>query len=623
MFIVRYLRFELLALLLLFVTFGFCGLKLRGDTWPVVLTGQLVPGTASGRFTALGQATVNSSGDIVFSANFDVGGVQSAGVFKLSGGSLLPVVLEGYRLTDSPDKFFGRLFSDPQINNAGDIAFIANSTSAPQGLFLYSGGNVRKLLDTTTGAPEAPGQSFNSFHNIRINDAGDIAFGADLSAGPVGPAIYLMTQGRVQRAVSTTNVNLAFSLNDRGDIAFVTPQNGIGLFSNGMVQSLALAGQAVANSTLTVFTQGPLSINNDRDVVFVNYSPGGSGRGGNLPTANGIVRSRSGVLEKIVKGGDPVPGIAGATFNSSEFLEPQINQSGIVFLGRTIANGQTIELITRYQAGQLSTVAREGEFVEGLGTLDAIGRPNFDTRQGPLVAFTANMSPMIGIFAATPAKSTLLFPQMADGVGSGGGWRTTFVLANRSTSPASATLSFYDDNGAPMNVGIAGQQQTQRSVSVPALGVAQFQTDGGNALKTGWAMAQSDQSLSGIALFAFSDVSGNLVNEVGAPATVPLRSFSVFVQAGAGTSTAIALVNPNTFRADVTLILRDSNSNELARSSISVPAMGHLAKYAGEIFSGTPSADLQGKIEVVSTQSVAAITLRQRGQIFTSLPVIP
>ena len=98
---------------------------------------------------------------------------------------------------------------------------------------------------------------------------------------------------------------------------------------------------------------------------------------------------------------------------------------------------------------------------------------------------------------------------------------------------------------------------------------------------------------------------------------------SVFVQTGAGTSTGIALANPNTFASDVTLILKDSNSNEIARSSITVPPMGHLAKYAGEIFTGISFGEFQGKIDVVTTQPLAALTLRQHEQVFTSLPVIP
>jgi hypothetical protein len=622
-------RYGLLALLVPLIVFGFCRLSLRGDTFPIVLTGQLAPGTADGRFTALGQASVNSSGDIAFHADLDVGGVNGAGIFKVAAGILSPVALEGQTLPDSPDKSFGALFSDPQINNAGDIVFTANfaaGTSAPppQGLFLYSGETLRKLLDTTTVASGAPGQTFASFRNVSINDAGTIAFAAELSVGAVGPAIYLMTGDTLQRAVSTPNVGLPFSLNNNGDIAFITPQYGIALFANGSIQTLALAGQTVSNSTLTVFTQGPLSVNDDREVAFLNYSPAGSGRGGTQPTPDGIVRYRSGLLEKIAAGGDSVPGFVGATFSSSGFLEPRINQSEIVFTGRTTANGETIDLIARHQNGLSTPVTRSDEVLEGLGMLNFIGEPNIDTRQGPLVTFVANLGPMVGIFAAqTDPRFTLLFPHVADGLGAGTGWRTTFVLANRSTSAASATLSFYDDNGAPMSVSIGGQRQSQYAISIPALGIARVQTEGTGPLKTGWAKADTDQSLSGIALFASSDGSGNFVAEAGADATVPLRSFSMFAEAEAGTSTGMALVNPNTVPADVTLILKDAGSNEIARSSITLPPMGHLAKYSREIFAGVSSTDGEGKIEVVSTRPLAALTLRQRGPIFTSLPVIP
>ncbi len=51
--------------------------------------------------------------------------------------------------------------------------------------------------------------------------------------------------------------------------------------------------------------------------------------------------------------------------------------------------------------------------------------------------------------------------------------------------------------------------------------------------------------------------------------------------------------------------------------------MGHLAKYANEIFGAVPSGEFDGKMDVVSTLPLAAITLRQRGSVFTSLPVIP
>src|SRR6266571_2521865 len=99
---VNRLRYAIVVVLAGLGLFGFFRLSLLSDTWPVVLTGEIAPGTSNGRFTALGQAAVNSSGDIVFHATLDIGGVPSVGIFKVSGGVLSPVALEGESLADSP-----------------------------------------------------------------------------------------------------------------------------------------------------------------------------------------------------------------------------------------------------------------------------------------------------------------------------------------------------------------------------------------------------------------------------------------------------------------------------------------------------------------------------------------
>jgi hypothetical protein len=161
------------------------------------------------------------------------------------------------------------------------------------------------------------------------------------------------------------------------------------------------------------------------------------------------------------------------------------------------------------------------------------------------------------------------------------------------------------------------------TVTVPAQGVAQFETDGLGAVQTGWAKVQADQVLSGIALFSFYDGSGNFIDEAGDSAASPFQSLSVFVQSDSSTSTGIALANPYTNSSTVTLTLTDANSNQLAQTTVTLPAMGHLARYANELFSAIPSGEFDGKINVSGTNPVIALTLRQRGTAFTSLPIIP
>jgi hypothetical protein len=184
-------------------------------------------------------------------------------------------------------------------------------------------------------------------------------------------------------------------------------------------------------------------------------------------------------------------------------------------------------------------------------------------------------------------------------------------------------VKFYDATGSPMTVSVNGQQMAQVSLTVPAFGVAQFQTDGTGPLGSGWADIQSDQPLSGSALFGFLSSTGTFVSQVGAPAGTPLRSFSVFAQSGAGTSTGVVLANPNSSAASVALTLTDSNANSVATTSVSIPANGHVAEYIGEMFPSLVLGNLQGKLTVASTQPLTGLTLLQQGTLFTSLPIIP
>src|SRR5207249_10931390 len=77
------------------IALAFAGSNLRGDTWPVVLTGQPAPGIEGARFKSLGHPSVNSSGVIVFNGGIIVGDIQGDGIFQVVAGTLSPVVLEG------------------------------------------------------------------------------------------------------------------------------------------------------------------------------------------------------------------------------------------------------------------------------------------------------------------------------------------------------------------------------------------------------------------------------------------------------------------------------------------------------------------------------------------------
>jgi hypothetical protein len=633
------------ALLIALAVCVYC-IHIKADIWPLVFTGDAIPNTANFRFIGVRQAVVNPSGTVAFLATFvdPATNLTGEGIFKIEGGQLKPVEMEGQPLPDVPGSAFGGAASEPSINSSGDIVFSVYTNEGPnstafRAIFVESGGVLRRVVDAGTPVLGAPGQSFNNFFvPVQINDLGQIAFAAGLSSpnpGPVGPVtdgIFMVSAGGLQPIV----LNMAgsnrsadpgsLSLNNRGDIAFQSGGScvGISVFSGGAIKCAVSVPQPIPNTSSTIQSTNSVSLSDNGDLAFISISLVTGGRGGTIGVPNAIVRWRqgTGTLEKIVAPGDPVPGVAGAVFGTN-FLSAQVNPSGVLFWGETESTrtSNPFEVIGRYQSGQLSTVATENQYIDSTNQLTVPIFPNFDRQQGPIVTFVSGP----GLYAASAAQPyTLRFPQIADGGGgAAGGWRTTFVLANRSATPANATISFYDDSGSPMNLAVGGLQQSQTSVVVPALGVAEVQTQGGGPLTTGWAFVQSDQNLSGIAIFALLDGSGNSTTEVGAPASLTFGSVSVFAESGANTSTGVALVNPNNIAANVTLTLKDSNSTPLTQTSLTIPPMGHIARYAGELFSAVPPGEFQGKIEILSNQPLAALTLRQRGSVFTSLPVIP
>src|SRR6266516_1552097 len=131
------------------------------DTLPLVLTGQIAPGTADARFTSVSAGWVNTSGVIVFRAGL-AGANPHSGLFRVSEGALSPIVLEGDLAPDLPGRVFGSL-GDARINNAGDVVFNAllnGGSTRNEGIFVWSSQGLRRVVDTETEAPGSTGQKF-------------------------------------------------------------------------------------------------------------------------------------------------------------------------------------------------------------------------------------------------------------------------------------------------------------------------------------------------------------------------------------------------------------------------------------------------------------------------------
>jgi sugar lactone lactonase YvrE len=148
------------------------------------------------------------------------------------------------------------------------------------------------------------------------------------------------------------------------------------------------------------------------------------------------------------------------------------------------------------------------------------------------------------------------------------------------------------------------------------------------SLEVGYSVYSADSGSSapvGAALFRVTDSTGNVVSEAGVGAAAPVANGRVFVDE-TGTKMGLALVNANPNAASITFTLRDANGVELARQNQSLGANQHLASYVDDLFP-TQAAGLQGSLTFMSSQPLAAVTLRenrnsQNEPLYTTLPVV-
>src|SRR6516162_8516609 len=92
-----------------------CYIHVKADIFPLVLTGDAIPGTANFRFIGFGQSEVNTSGTVAFRGDFadPATGLTGQGIFKRVGGQIVPVMLEGQPLPDVPGRSFGGAIYGP------------------------------------------------------------------------------------------------------------------------------------------------------------------------------------------------------------------------------------------------------------------------------------------------------------------------------------------------------------------------------------------------------------------------------------------------------------------------------------------------------------------------------
>jgi hypothetical protein len=220
------------------------------------------------------------------------------------------------------------------------------------------------------------------------------------------------------------------------------------------------------------------------------------------------------------------------------------------------------------------------------------------------------------------ASAQTVIPQIADG----GGWQTTIVITNTSSSSVSGSLTFYQEttamNTTPWPVQFV-EPVNPTALSLGPGGSLFLHTAGVSATTIqGWAQLQGSAALEAYAIFtrrlpALPDQDGT------SPAIAPTTRALVPFDNNGPFQTAVAVANPNGFAETITVTVQYIGGVAVTLQPLTIPALGHVAFLLPTQFTGT--ATRQGLMEMsVASGSLTVLGLRFNNTgAFSTSPVYP
>jgi hypothetical protein len=211
---------------------------------------------------------------------------------------------------------------------------------------------------------------------------------------------------------------------------------------------------------------------------------------------------------------------------------------------------------------------------------------------------------------------------------SGGGWDTTFTLANAGTSSAEVQLSFFDNNGLALSLPLTFVQSGMATIAslisqtivAGATLVILTQQDNAVASLVGSAQLSTDGNVSGFAIFHYKPT--------GQEAVVPLetRNASAYVLAfdnTNGLATGLALANLSNHASNVPVVLRDDTGTTLGRATIDLAAIGHTSFMLADRYPSVAGKRGTVEFDTPAGAQISALGLRATpAGVLTTIPVL-
>ena len=229
---------------------------------------------------------------------------------------------------------------------------------------------------------------------------------------------------------------------------------------------------------------------------------------------------------------------------------------------------------------------------------------------------------------ATPGAGALDFAHFANGEGI----ISSLVLMNVATHPIRPVLYFYDQEGNLIGpesvVDLTGELQAAEDGSlsirteIEPRGELTISTHGRGDLVSGSVKVISNGPIGGVLRFGLPGI-----GVAGVGASLPVRDaiFPARRQAG-GIATAAAIRNPGEEAMGVSCRLMQGGA-VLDEVEITLAANGQVARFIGDVFTGTDTSDFVGSVRCTAPPGEGmftgvAVELDAGNRIFTTLPVV-
>jgi hypothetical protein len=358
----------------------------------------------------------NNRGDLVITARTEYR--CDDGAFLISGENRI-ILSHGCSLTP-----WGELdFNEASLNEQGQVVFTAaryvNSEFDKLLLFLYSNGELTRIVADGDATPTATTFSRLSLLKPGINNKGDVAFegfSQDVQ-GKEGADIFVYSNGELRSIVASGNpspvggvlsfVRLTSSpqINANGDVLFYSSvldssnfvNDGLFLVTGDGIKKIVAGGDTLPTDRKVEYPAG--SLNDKGEVAF-------SSNTNNIYTEGdgGIYLYSSGQIQKVMLVGEPTP-IRGkfAPFSkANEFYPaPRLNNNSAIAFKAAVKNGNSPVGIFLASPRAIIKVVGVGDLINGekIARIDTFALN--DLGQIAFFALDKN-NKTLGVFKAAP-----------------------------------------------------------------------------------------------------------------------------------------------------------------------------------------------------------------------------